>query len=441
MPAAPVEKGRGAGIRPDPVPERHHARRSDRALPRSTCGSRRSARRSCRCSGALNRVLAEDVVAEVDVPGFDRSNVDGFAVQASDTFGAMEETPRTVRLNDEVLAPGVVPDEHGRRRRCDADRDRRNAAARRRCGRDGRAFGARRHPATAGAWRSGAPLTAGENVSYAGTDIATRRNGAARRTAPHLARDRRAGRPRAARRSPSIAGRGWRSSRPATRSSRRAIPCAPAPSTTPTPRSSARPSRNWAARRCISASFPTTKRRSRARSRAACESDLVVFSGGTSKGAGDLSYRVVSRLGDPGVVAHGVALKPGKPICLAVTGGKPVVILPGFPTSAIFTFHEFVAPVIRAYAGLPAGAPAERCRDAADARELRARTNRIPAGRAGAGTARTHGVSDGQGLRLRHDVQRRGRLHHDRPAHRDPRCRQHGVGAAPRAIGSSPPTS
>ncbi len=78
-----------------------------------------------------------------------------------------------------------------------------------------------------------------------------------------------------------------------------------------------------------------------------------MLSGGTSKGAGDLSYRVVSELRDPGIVAHGVALKPGKPICLAVTSGKPVVILPGFPTSAIFTFHEFVAPVIRAYAGVP----------------------------------------------------------------------------------------
>jgi putative molybdopterin biosynthesis protein len=61
----------------------------------------------------------------------------------------------------------------------------------------------------------------------------------------------------------------------------------------------------------------------------------------------------VHALRDPGVVAHGVALKPGKPICLAVTGGKPVVVLPGFPTSAIFTFHEFLAPVIRAFAGLP----------------------------------------------------------------------------------------
>jgi putative molybdopterin biosynthesis protein len=58
---------------------------------------------------ALGRVLAEDVIASVDVPGFDRSNVDGFAMQANDTFGAMEERPRTVRLNDEILAPGIAP--------------------------------------------------------------------------------------------------------------------------------------------------------------------------------------------------------------------------------------------------------------------------------------------------------------------------------------------
>src|SRR5205085_7268408 len=79
--------------------------------------------------------------------------------------------------------------------------------------------------------------------------------------------------------------------------------------------------------------------------------DIVLLSGGTSKGAGDVSYRVVAELHDPGIVAHGVALKPGKPICLAATKGRPVVVLPGFPTSAIFTFHEFVAPVIRMLAG------------------------------------------------------------------------------------------
>jgi putative molybdopterin biosynthesis protein len=87
--------------------------------------------------------------------------------------------------------------------------------------------------------------------------------------------------------------------------------------------------------------------------RAVAECDAVVLSGGTSKGVGDLSYRILSRLGSPGVLVHGVAVKPGKPLCLAAVGGKPIVVLPGFPTSAIFTFHAFVAPVIRRRAGLP----------------------------------------------------------------------------------------
>ena len=85
----------------------------------------------------------------------------------------------------------------------------------------------------------------------------------------------------------------------------------------------------------------------RAMRRALDTCDIVVLSGGTSKGAGDLSHRVVSRLGGPGILVHGVALKPGKPLCLAVIGDKPLVVLPGFPTSAIFTFHTFVAPAGR----------------------------------------------------------------------------------------------
>jgi putative molybdopterin biosynthesis protein len=84
------------------------------------------------------------------------------------------------------------------------------------------------------------------------------------------------------------------------------------------------------------------------------DADLVLLSGGTSKGEGDLNARVVGEL-DPGIIVHGVALKPGKPICLAASGQLPVVVLPGFPTSAVFTFHEFVAPVIRELAGLAPG--------------------------------------------------------------------------------------
>jgi putative molybdopterin biosynthesis protein len=86
---------------------------------------------------------------------------------------------------------------------------------------------------------------------------------------------------------------------------------------------------------------------------ARAQADFVVLSGGTSKGAGDLTSRLVGRLGAPGIVVHGVAVKPGKPLCLAVADGKGVVVLPGFPTSAMFTFHEFVVPVLRRLAGLP----------------------------------------------------------------------------------------
>src|SRR5262249_43027839 len=91
--------------------------------------------------------------------------------------------------------------------------------------------------------------------------------------------------------------------------------------------------------------------------RQALECDVVLLSGGTSKGAGDISYRVVAARGPRGIVTRGGAPRPGKPLCLAAvrqTGRTiPVVILPGFPTSAIFTFREFVAPVVRRLAGRP----------------------------------------------------------------------------------------
>ncbi len=58
---------------------------------------------------ARGRVLAEDVLAPVDVPGFDRASVDGFAVRAADTEGASEAHPVTLRLTADLLTPGVRP--------------------------------------------------------------------------------------------------------------------------------------------------------------------------------------------------------------------------------------------------------------------------------------------------------------------------------------------
>jgi putative molybdopterin biosynthesis protein len=60
-------------------------------------------------SRALHRVLTEAIVADVDVPGFDRANVDGFAVRAGDTSDASENTPKRLRLNPEILTPGTEP--------------------------------------------------------------------------------------------------------------------------------------------------------------------------------------------------------------------------------------------------------------------------------------------------------------------------------------------
>ncbi|MBT8397472.1 MAG: molybdopterin biosynthesis protein, partial [Gemmatimonadetes bacterium] len=81
--------------------------------------------------------------------------------------------------------------------------------------------------------------------------------------------------------------------------------------------------------------------------------DVVILSGGTSKGAGDLTFGIIDSTASPGILVHGVGIKPGKPIVLAAWGGRPVVVLPGFPTSAIITFDLFVAPVIRRLANLP----------------------------------------------------------------------------------------
>ena len=79
--------------------------------------------------------------------------------------------------------------------------------------------------------------------------------------------------------------------------------------------------------------------------------DAVIISGGTSAGAGDLCYRVVDEMLTPGILVHGVAVKPGKPVVLAAHKKKPVVVLPGFPTSCIVMFNLFVKSVILSMCG------------------------------------------------------------------------------------------
>ena len=80
--------------------------------------------------------------------------------------------------------------------------------------------------------------------------------------------------------------------------------------------------------------------------------DFVVFSGGSSVGERDIVVDAVSSLGD--VVFHGIAVKPGKPTSLGRVGGKPVLGMPGNPTSCLTNCYLFLAPMLRAMARLPA---------------------------------------------------------------------------------------
>src|SRR6516162_675946 len=304
-------------------------------------------------SEALGRILASAVVADVDVPGFDRSSVDGFAVRANDTTGASERQPKSLMLNDEILTPGTVPAipvlpgtatliatggmvprgadavvmvEHTDTR----DQGSTTVIDVRRAVVSGQfiAF-------------AGSDLARGETVLRAGQVLTSREIGmlAAVGTAAVAVWQR----PRVAIISTGdeIIAPGKPMRPGAVYDSNAAIVAAAVEEAGGVPKPlGIGPDDEIVLSRLVDEGLAAA--------------DMVIMSGGTSKGAGDLCYRAVALFGDPGIVVHGVALKPGKPLCLAVTGGKPIVILPGFPTSAIFTFHEFVAPVIRAFAGRPA---------------------------------------------------------------------------------------
>jgi molybdopterin molybdotransferase len=85
--------------------------------------------------------------------------------------------------------------------------------------------------------------------------------------------------------------------------------------------------------------------------RAFNETDAIVFTAGSSASSRDITAETIQKLGKPGVIVHGIAVRPGKPTILALCDGKPVIGLPGNPVSALVIARLFLAPLIRRLAG------------------------------------------------------------------------------------------
>jgi putative molybdopterin biosynthesis protein len=302
-------------------------------------------------AAALERVLAVDVRAPVDVPPFDRSVVDGFAVIATDTVGATETNPKRLRLNSTVLACGIPPDEGAAVTAGTATVIATGAALPR--GADAVAMVEWTDPAGTDAVEVRKAVAAGASIAFAGSDIA--------RGETVLRRGTRLG----SREIGLLAACGvaevsvWRRPKVGVISTGDEL-VAPGGSLPPAAiydSNSAVVAATVAENGGEPLSFGVIRddmpKLVAAVHAAVAACDMVILSGGTSKGAGDLSHRVLADFGPPGIVVHGVALKPGKPLCLAVAQGKPIAVLPGFPTSAIFTFRTFLVPVLRQMAGLP----------------------------------------------------------------------------------------
>jgi putative molybdopterin biosynthesis protein len=302
-----------------------------------------------RLADALGYSLAQDALAPIDVPPFDRSNVDGFAVRSVDLASATETTPVRLLLNDEVIACGVAPE----RPLLSGTATSIATGGPVPRGADAVVMVEHTQPSGTRAIEVRRAASPGQFVSYAGSDIA---RGESLLHAGTIVGSREIGmlaacgiaevsvvrRPRVA-----VISTGDELVQPGE-------PLRPAQIYDTNGAIVAAAIRENGGDAVFLGAVRDDEEELEAAMRGALEtSDMLVLSGGTSKGAGDVSHRIISRLGRPGIIAHGVALKPGKPLCLAVCDHKPVVILPGFPTSAMFTFHDMIVPVLRRMAGLP----------------------------------------------------------------------------------------
>ncbi len=296
---------------------------------------------------AAGRIIAKDIVSPVDLPDFDRSSMDGYAVIAQDTFGATESLPAYLQVIGEVLMgeePAIVISK-----------------------------GTAAKISTGGMLPKGADavvilehtqaieknsiealysVAPGENVVQSGEDI---KKGEVIIKKGHKIRPQDIG---------AFAGIGI---------DRVAVYAKPkvAVITTGNEIIDIKENSRFGCVRDINSYYLSSLINSdggvpikkgiikddyselrRTVEESLSEADVVVLSGGSSVGTRDLTAKVINDIGKPGVLVHGVSIKPGKPTIIGVVNKKPVFGLPGHPVAVGVSYGLFVKRVIRSLTGI-----------------------------------------------------------------------------------------
>jgi molybdopterin molybdotransferase len=299
---------------------------------------------------SLGRIVAEKITSHEDLPEFDRSTMDGFAVRSADTFGAAESRPALVTIVGDI-AMGTMPD----RVLSVGEAMKIATGGALPKGADAVVMFEQTQAVDAGQIEVVKPVAPLENVVQAGDDI---KRGEVILNRGHRMRPQDMG---------ALAGVGITRIRVFEKpkvaiinTGNEVVPAdtAPAPG-------QVRDINSYNLEGLISQAggIPVKKgiipdeygRLREALDAALRNCDLVLMTGGSSVGTMDLTAKVINDLGRPGVLVHGVSIKPGKPIIMGVlnTPAKqvPVFGLPGHPAAVSICFEVFVKPVLERMTG------------------------------------------------------------------------------------------
>lgn len=295
----------------------------------------------------LGRVTGEDVRAPYPLPPFDRSTVDGYAVRAADTHGANESLPAYLKLVGEVMmgaAPGfsLNPGECGLIHTGGMLPE----------GADGVVMVEQTQVAREDEIEVRKSAAVGENVILAGEDV---KEGEAVIPAGSRLRPAEIG---------GLMALGFTELRIAKKPLVGLISSGDEiiPPDEPVSIGQVRDVNTYSLKALVEQSGGEAKvygivpddldAMRTIVSQAHQECDLVVVTAGSSASARDYTSEVIQSLGSPGVLVHGVNVRPGKPTILGVCDGKPVIGLPGNPVSALVIAGLFVVPVIERLLGI-----------------------------------------------------------------------------------------